>query len=222
MTPPLLLLDRALLDLPGASPRDLRLDGPRALLLGDASFLLAPLLHRAPLVSGSFLVQGQPLEQLDPRSLGGVPLDPPLPLNWSPLEYVTWSARLAGLPPAAATTSATQHCHELGLGAWSSRPLGQLHAVFRRITVLAHALVTAPSLLLLEAPLAGLAPDAASYLVQAISVAIQGRAALITSPPFLPEDPAARLAAAVDHLVDLDVPSGPTHGDTLDPEPPLG
>ena len=50
-------------------------------------------------LAGTLEARGVACERaLTAGSIAGAPLDPPLPPDWSPLEYATWSARLAGLP----------------------------------------------------------------------------------------------------------------------------
>lgn len=187
----------------------LRVAGPRALLVGDAEPILGPLFRRAVVEAGTFVLRGQPLDEIAPTSLGLVPLDPPLPLRFSPLDAVVWSARLAGVAPPGAATLAARLCELVGLGAWSAKPLGSLHVAYRRLTTLACALVTGPAVLILEAPLAGLDAQAADYVAQAILLATAGRSALISSTPPIPDSADERLAERLDERVLLGSPTAP-------------
>jgi ABC-type uncharacterized transport system ATPase subunit len=206
MSEPLLLLD----DVRVSSGSDLRCEhfslraeGPRVLLIGDAEAILGPIFRRAVVESGIFLLQGQPLSEVAPSAVGLVPLDPPLPLRCTPREAVALGARLLGIPRGAAEALASQLCGQVGLGAWATRPLGSLHVAYRRLTLLALALVSGPAVLVLEAPLAGLDPQAADYMVQAILQATAGRGALISSPPPAPGSADERLASPLDQRIVL-------------------
>lgn len=212
MSEPLLLLDEARVS-SGSEVRcehlSLRAEGPRVLLIGDAEAILGPLFRRAVVESGTFLLRGQPLSEVPPSAVGLVPLDPPLPLRCTPLEAVTLGARLLGIPRRAAETLASELCGRVGLGAWVSRPLGSLHVAYRRLTLLALALVSDPAVLVLEAPLAGLDPQAADYMTQAILQATAGRGALISSAPPAPDSADERLAERLDQRLSLDHPRPP-------------
>ncbi len=200
----------------------LRVAGPRALLVGDAEPILGPLFRRAVVEAGTFVLRGQPLDEIPPTSLGLVPLDPPLPLRFSPLDAVLWSARLAGVAPPGAATLATRLCELVGLGAWAAKPLGSLHVAYRRLTTLACALVTGPAVLILEAPLAGLDAQAADYVAQAILLATAGRSALISSTPPIPDSADGRLAERLDERVLLGSPTAPQPPEVTEPTVPPG
>ncbi|MCS6900968.1 MAG: hypothetical protein RMJ98_13095 [Myxococcales bacterium] len=209
MSEPLLLLDAVRVspwESPGHEPLSLCIEGPRVLLIGDVEPVLGPLLRRAVIQEGVFRLQGQPLPEVSPSSVGLVPLDPSLPLQLAPLEVVTLGARVLGIPGKSATALAAKLCRVVGLGAWASRPLGSLHVAYRRLTLLALALVHEPSVLVLEAPLAGLEPQAADYVAQAILQVTAGKGALISSAPPAPESVEERLASCLDQRVTLQPP----------------
>lgn len=198
MSEPLLLLENAQIATeqgPLCADYSLRIEGPHALLVGEVEPLLGPLFRRARVLSGSFSLGGRALEQIDPATVGLAPLEPPLPLQRTPLDYVTWSARLAGHDQRTAESLAARLCGEVRLGAWTTRPLGQLHAAYRRLTLLAHALVTEPAFLILEAPLAGLEPQAADYVLQTLEHVSKGRSVLLTAALASPGEVDARQEA---------------------------
>lgn len=161
--------------------KSLQIEGSHALLTGATEVVLGPLLRRAHVTAGAFLLGGHPIDQIDPATVGLVPLDPPLPQQQTPLEYVTWSARLTGHDIRTAHALAARCCTEVGLGAWASKPLDQLHVAYQRLTLLAQALISNPAFLILEAPLAGLDPQATEYVLQALTHASQGRTLLVTT-----------------------------------------
>lgn len=212
MNPPLLGLGAALVEIPGeppAGPLTLDIVGPRAVIIGEAEPLLGPLLRRARVASGRFDLLGTPLDEVDPKKIGLVPLDPPLPLRLTPADYVAWGARLAGAPERAATDAARALCALVGLGALADRPIEALHVAYRRLTALAQALVTHPELLVIEAPLSGLDHEAASYTLIALGRACEGRSSLISLASPEPGSPAARLAEGADERVELSAPEIP-------------
>lgn len=186
-----------------AGPLSLSLSGPRAVIIGQTEPLLGPLFRRARVTSGAFQLLGQPLDEVNPAQIGLAPLEPTLPLRLTPADYVRWSARLAGVPAREALPLAQRLCASVGLGSLANSPLGSLPALHRRLAVLAHALVTSPALLVAEAPLAGLDPSAAHYLLQALGYASQGRCILLSSTAPTPGSLDAQLADGADERLTL-------------------
>ncbi len=179
------------------------LAGPRAVVVGHAEPVLGPLFRRARVTSGRFELLGVPLDQVDPSTVGLVPLDPLLPSGLDGLACVTWSGRLAGLGEKEALSRARERCEQVGLGAWAAQKIETMHAVHRRLVVLAQALLLDPAVLIVEAPLAGLDPAAASHVLAGVTRACEGRAALLSSPPFEPGSPSAALVDGCDQRADL-------------------
>ena len=186
--------DRVLID--GLS---LKIDGPRAVLVGDTTPLLGPLFGWAGIARGWLKIQGEELASVLPR-LGLAPLDPPMPEDFTPLEYVAWSAVLAGLPTEEATRRARDLLEKGGLGAVLDKRLGELGVVPRRVTVLAHALVASPLLLVAEGPLDGLEPEAGFYVLNSLGAMIGKTPAVVTTKPFDPGSPADALARGADEV----------------------
>jgi hypothetical protein len=186
-----------------ASSLTLALPAPRALLVGDAEPILALLLGRARLDSGECLVLGEPLSALRPGYLGLAPLEPPMPPQMSPFAYVRWSARLAGLSPAEAEEMARGACHAVGMGSWSLQIPGPRDTVLRRMTMLAHAIVASPAVVVVEAPLVGLDAQGAGYMIEALARVAEGRCLILNSPRPAPASPDEALVKRLGGLVDL-------------------
>jgi hypothetical protein len=207
-----------------SSDLSLSLPAPRAFLVGDAEPILGPLFGRARLESGEFLVLGEPLGSLRPGFLGLAPLELPMPPEMSPVAYVRWSARLAGLAPAEAEEMARGACHAVGMGSWAVQIPGPRDVVLRRLTVLAHAIVASPALLVVEAPLVGLDAQGASYVVEALGRIAEGRCLILSSTRPLPGSPEETLLKRLGGLVDLAdlTPPDPTPPPAApSPVPPL-
>jgi ABC-type cobalamin/Fe3+-siderophores transport system ATPase subunit len=177
----------------------LKLDGPRVVLVGDTMALLGPFFGWAGIVRGWLKIQGEELSVALPR-LGLAPLDAPMPDDFSPSEYVAWSAVLAGLSENEATTRARELLTRGGLGAVLDKRLGDLGVVPRRITMLAHALVAGPRLLIAEGPLDGLDAESGFYVLNALGGMIGKTAAIVTTKPFEPGSPADSLARGADEV----------------------
>lgn len=112
----------------------------------------------------------------------GVTLDAPLPPKWTPLEYVTWSARLAGRTNADAKTLAKEALGHLELGALSAKQLSILAPAPRRAVLLAAALVTGAEILAIENPVDGLPEELARSLAGAFVTALEGRSWIVFAP----------------------------------------
>lgn len=207
MSEPLLFIEGARVELAGrcvASSLSLTVTGRRAVLVGDASSILLPLFGKAQVTAGTFTVLGQPLSPALSTTLGLAPLDPELPLSFSPREYVTWGARLAGLPAQEAKARASAVCELAQIDAWAiDRPLRQLGLVLRRLTVIAQAAVLDPALLVVAYPLDDLDPAGATLVLGAIGRLTGERAALVTAATVDANTPGSLLIAGSDEIVPL-------------------
>ena len=188
-------------DGPLASSLTLKITGPRAVVVGNAAPLVGPLFGLARVASGRFHVLGAHLD--DARDVAFAPLDPPLPIDLTPVEYVTWSARLGGLSPKDARRAASDACERAGLGTFATRKIGRIPLVPRRLVVLAHAASTSPRLLVADSPLAGLDPDSARYVLGALGRLVASRCAIVTTPRFDPGSPAEVLTKGADEVIVL-------------------
>ncbi|MDB4941091.1 MAG: transporter related protein [Labilithrix sp.] len=182
----------------------LRSSGEHVLLLGAPSALFDALTGLRSPVRGALRIRGEdPAAAVSGRRVAGAPFAPPLPPRWTATEYVTWSARLAGLPKAAARTKAAEAIAALQLDALAKTRLEGAVPHARRAVVVAAALATGADVLVLQDPLADLAEEDARtwarLLVKALEgkawIALLGRVAL-TSPLAIAADEAIVVTAS--------------------------
>lgn len=183
--PPLLEFRGARIDDVDSGPLLEGLDGvvrgPRSALVGDWGPLFRLLTRRATVVAGTVVLDSlEPAAAVASGQVGVALSSAPLPEGWRGREYVLESARLAGLGREAAR-AAQAVLARLGLERLAERPLRGLAPVERRALLLAHAVVTEPRLLVVEAPLDGLAPSAASGLRLVLERAATGRRLLVST-----------------------------------------
>lgn len=136
----------------------------------------------ARVVSGSLSIAGRDVGRGEHRTLlGAAPLDLPLPSSWTPIEYVAWSARLAGASKRAATDLARAVLTRVGLERAAKRSLKTFVLPERRVLALAAAAVMSPAVIVAEEPLAGLEGSAATFVLSALATVSEGRAALVSA-----------------------------------------
>ncbi len=197
-----------------------RTRGDRVLCAGDADVLLAaltgvPLRSRsksvteedmpgeASVVAGALFVAGHDAgkrEHLD--IVGAAPVDLPLPDGMTVLDYVTWSARLAGQSRGVARDLAISAIERVGLLGAQKRELKTLDLPMRRVLSLAHAISADPKVIIVESPLGGLEAGAAAFVMNAISRVTDGRKAIFSVRKMEPGTPEGNLAlGATDVLV---------------------
>lgn len=203
---PLLELAAARIELHELAVADsltVRVTGPRVVIVGDATPLFAPLFGTASVVRGWYKALGLDLATLRP-SLGLAPLDPPLPPAMTPLEYVSWSARLAGMTVSEAASAAAKWCARVGLGDSARTAFDRLPIVPKRLTMLAHAMVASPKLVVIDNPLWRLNPDEA-YAVLGAMGQLGGDGGcprvLVSTGRFDPGSPGDALARGADELL---------------------
>jgi ABC-2 type transport system ATP-binding protein len=147
--------------------------GDRVLLLGAARALFEAAAGLRAVRRGEIRVEGiAPLAAVRAGIAASAPLDPPLPPGWTALQYVTWSARLAGNTRAAARAMAAEALHRVQLGPVAAAKLGGATLASRRGTVLAAALATGARTLLIEDPLSGMTPDTARPFARVVARAL--------------------------------------------------
>jgi ABC-2 type transport system ATP-binding protein len=171
--------------------RSLILGAPRALFLATTGLLAA--------LRGTLAVGGRPAARAVAEGIvAGAASDPPLPGEWSVVDYVTWSARLTGADGAEAPRIAGAAIEQLQLGTLAKTQIGRLVAHARRATVVASALAARPAIVALDEPLAGLPDDVAAGYAKILVDALQGRRWLL----FAGRMPAGTpLFAAADEVV---------------------
>ncbi len=128
---------------------------------------------------------------------------PPLPPGWTAEEYVAWGARLGGARRGVASDLAAQALARTGLLPARKRSTSALSQAERRALALAQAIVTAPEVLIAESPLAGLEGAAATFVLDALVQATEGRRAIFSVTRIDPSSPEGRLARASSHVVVL-------------------
>src|SRR5256885_7643778 len=127
---PLLVVEDARVDVDGVPACDglaLRTRADRVLVLGAPRALFLATCALAPVVRGRISVRGtNASDAVRDRIVAGAPLDPPLPPKWTALEYVMWSARLAGHAKRDAIANAKEAIDRLQLASMSKTPLARL------------------------------------------------------------------------------------------------
>lgn len=196
----------------------LKVSGRRALLVGEAAPLIDLVLgqgvragreaRRAPkglhLRSGSLRCLGMDVATGQHLAhIGAAPLDPPLPAEWTSLDYLAWSARLAGVERRRAAELAAEVLASLGLAAFAKVRLPALPLAARRAVVLAQASLGEPSLIIAVDPLLGL--DSAQHVavLGVLGQVSDRRAALVATPSVDAGTTGALLAQAADAVVRL-------------------
>jgi ABC-type multidrug transport system ATPase subunit len=203
--PPVLAASALRVDVGGSPAIDgltLATTGDRVLVLGAARALFEVAAGlRAP-SRGEVRVEG-----VAPRAAvsGGIaacaPLDPPMPPAWTVLQYVTWSARLAGHPKATARGMAGEALERMHLGRVAGTKLGGVAPATRRGTVLAAALATGARTLLVEDPLPGLPSEAARPFARVLARTLDDHRVAIFAGRMPLESP---LALAADEALVID------------------
>lgn len=197
-----------------------RTRGDRVLCAGDTEVLFAaltgvPLRSRsrtvteddmpgeASVIAGSLFITGHDVGKREHFDvIGAAPVDVPLPPKMTVLEYVTWSARLAGETSRHARELAMGALERVGLAAAIKRQVSTLDVPGRRILALAHAACADPRVLIVESPLSGLEPGPAAFVMNAIARVTDGRKAIFSVRKMEPGTPEGNLAlGATDVLV---------------------
>lgn len=198
----------------------IRTRGDRVLCAGDAEVLFAaltgvPLRSRAhgfteddlpgeaSVVSGALFLAGHDVGKREHFDVVGVaPADAPLPPKMTVLDYVTWSARLAGESSRHARDLALNALERVGLAGAIKRDVSTLDLPGRRVLALAHAACADPRVIVVESPLSGLEAGPATFVMQAIARVTEGRKAIFSVGKIEPGTPEGNLAlGATDVLV---------------------
>lgn len=194
--------------------------GDRVLCAGDTEVLFAaltgvPLRSRsravteddmpgeASVVAGLLCIAGHDVGKREHFDIvGAAPAEVPLPPKMTVLEYVSWSARLAGETAGHARELAMAALERVGLAGAIKRQVSTLDAPGRRVLALAHATCTQPQVVIVESPLGGLEPAPAAFVMNAIARVTEGRKAIFSVRKMEPGTPEGNLAlGATDVLV---------------------
>jgi ABC-2 type transport system ATP-binding protein len=174
----------------------------RVLVLGAARALFEAAAGTRPIARGTLRVAEQePLDAVRSGTSAGAPLDPPLPPGWTLRQYVEWSARLSGHSRDASRGLADESIERLKLDALARNKLSTLAPAARRGGVLAAALATAATVILVEDPTAGLSADAARSFARIVTRALADRRSVIFSGRASLDSP---LALAADEAIVVD------------------
>ncbi len=149
--------------------------GDRVLFLAGPSVLFHAASGTVAPRHGDLFTSGlAPDDALRQGVMAGAPLDPPLPPSWTTSQYVAWSSRLSGQPQPEAARLARDALARLKLEALADVRLrhAALHA--KRAIVVAAALATGASTILIEDPVRELNDDAARSLARVIVRGTEG------------------------------------------------
>ena len=120
------------------------------------------------------------------RMLGYLPEHPPLYLDHTVAEYLSFCAALRGLPRRARGAAVGGVVERCGLGEVRGRLLGNLSKGFRQRVGLAQALVHGPKVLVLDEPTVGLDPQQIREIRELIR-SLAGEHTVLLSTHILPE-----------------------------------
>lgn len=192
-------------DVDGAPALDglsLATSGERVLVLGAARALFQACAGLRSVRRGELQVDGLPPgAAVHEGRVACAPLDPPVPPRWTVLQYVTWSARLAGHSKAEGLRQAEGALELMQLGSSARSRLGAASLSLRRATVVAAALATGAPSLLLDDPLLALPDDSARAMARVVARALTGRRSVIFAGRIALESP---LALAADEALVVD------------------
>lgn len=196
---------------------DLTTEGSRLALVGDVAPLLSLLMNvplgaatlaraaavelaapegLATVASGSLRLLGVDVATGEHAAIvGAVPLDPPMPPDFTATEYVVWRGRLSGLGRTS-TSSAARALESVGLGRAGKRVLRTLSIPERRALVFAGGLVSSPQIIVAELPLTELEGPGAAFVSAALAAATEGRSAIVSLGRTAAGTPEGRVAAA--------------------------
>ena len=150
--------------------------GDRVLVLGAPEALFEASAGLRLAARGELLVEGRsPLDAVRARVAAGAPLDPPMPPRWTPRQYVVWSARAAGHGRAQARELAAEALARTKVESVADTRLGAAALAARRATVIAAALATGATTLLIEDPLTGLPAETAPAFARVLARACADR-----------------------------------------------
>jgi ABC-type multidrug transport system ATPase subunit len=196
--PSLLSASSLRVDVDGSPALDglsLETTGERVLVLGAARALFEAAAGLRGTRRGDLTVEGlAPMAAVRHRLVACAPLDPPVPPRWTLMQYVTWSARLAGHPRADARGLAEGALERLQLGSSAGSRLGAASLSLRRATVIAAALATGAPALLLDDPLAALPDDTARAMSRVVARALADRRSVLFAGRMALESPLALVA----------------------------
>lgn len=184
--PKLLAADDVRIDVDGVPACDglgFETRGSHVLLLGAPRALFEATSGLTPVVRGSLRVRGELAERAARRCIvAGAAQDAPLPPRWKVVEYIEWSARLAGVPALEARRSSAAAIEKLRLEPLARTETSRLVAHGRRATLVAAALATCAEVIALDDPLGGLSDETAATYAAVLAEALRDRAWVVFAP----------------------------------------
>ena len=203
--PPLLDLDDARIECTTGVLFDglrCRAFGGRIALLGPWDALFRLLGGDARLTAGHAAIDGVAVPAgVAAGKVGVARQDVPFPAKWRGLDYLVQSARLSGWSGSPERRGRAV-IEQLGLSRIAERPLKVMTPAERRAILIAHAVVSEPTTLALEAPLDDLDQASASRLASLIERAATGRKLIVSVRDELPGS-ARELLETTDVIVAL-------------------
>ena len=177
MPDPVLQIDDVRVDVSGVPEVDglsVQSTSNRIALLGANQALFDALRGvRAP-SRGRIAIAGKdPRALLRAGALASAPLDPAMPAKWTAHTYASWCARLAGRPTTAAEKESETRLQELGVD--PRMVLGKAPVEIRRAVVLAGAIATGASSIVIADPGSGLAPSIGRQIGKSAIKALEGK-----------------------------------------------
>ena len=120
------------------------------------------------------------------RHIGYLPENPPLYLDMTAHDYLTFVARLKGVPRQKMSAACARAIEMTNLGDVQNRVLGNLSKGFRQRVGIAQAIVHEPAVLILDEPTVGLDPRQIIEIRDLIR-SLRGAHTIILSTHILPE-----------------------------------
>ncbi len=170
----------------------LRTTGNRVGLAGRAAGISALLIGEAQLITGTFLVLGQPLHEARANQLFGCAVPPRhVPKKWTVRRVLELAAQIAGNPARDAARRATAAAEAIGEPSILKCRWSRAQPIEQALATLALGLVTDPPLLFARLPLGSLHPTVCPRYGAALAQATESRA-LLAEVARSPEDPCER------------------------------
>lgn len=203
--PPLLETSALRVDVAGVTAIDgltLTSTGEWVLVLGAARALFEAAAGLRSVERGSIRIEGQaPIEAIRQGTAATAPLEPPLPPRWTPSEYARWSASLAGHKTGVAKSMSAEALARLELKPFADIRLSRTTSAVRRATVVAAALATGATTILLEDPLTDLSSEIRRPFARTLARALTGRRVAFFAAHVALESP---VGLAADEAIVLD------------------
>ena len=120
------------------------------------------------------------------RNIGYLPESPPIYLELSVREYLTFVAKIKGIPRKLVRASVDEMVQQCGLEDVHKRLCGQLSKGYRQRVGLAQALIHRPKVIILDEPTSGLDP-AQIIEIRSLIRGLKGKHTVVLSTHILPE-----------------------------------